>query len=95
MCFGNMGADSGTGVCFTRNPNNGARELYGEYLENAQGEDVVAGIRTPVPISRLNELNHEVYSELLRNVEILESNYHDMQDIEFTVQGNTAIITIE
>jgi pyruvate,orthophosphate dikinase len=56
---------------------------------------VVAGIRTPVPISRLNELNHEVCSELLRNVEILESNYHDMQDIEFTVQGNTAIITIE
>ena len=86
MCFGNMGADSGTGVCFTRNPNNGAPELYGEYLENAQGEDVVAGIRTPVPISRLQELNPEVYSELLRNVAILESNYHDMQDIEFTVQ---------
>ena len=86
MCFGNMGATSGTGVCFTRNPNTGARELYGEYLENAQGEDVVAGIRTPMPIARLKEVNPEVYEELLRNVDILEANYHDMQDIEFTVQ---------
>lgn len=79
MCFGNMGDTSGTGVCFTRNPNSGAKELYGEYLENAQGEDVVSGIRTPVPIARLKSINPEVYAELLRNVDILESQFHDMQ----------------
>jgi pyruvate, orthophosphate dikinase len=79
MCFGNMGDTSGTGVCFTRNPNTGTKELYGEYLENAQGEDVVAGIRTPVPIARLKDINPDVYNELIRNVDILESQFHDMQ----------------
>mmetsp|Transcript_28670 Transcript_28670/g.28996 ORF Transcript_28670/g.28996 Transcript_28670/m.28996 type:complete len:975 (+) Transcript_28670:109-3033(+) len=86
MCFGNMGDDSGTGVCFTRNPNTGEAVLYGEYLVNAQGEDVVAGIRTPEPISTLKDVLPEAYEELLKNVEILEKYYHDMQDIEFTIQ---------
>eukprot|EP00595_Chromulina_sp_UTEXLB2642_P000319 CAMPEP_0196761690 /NCGR_PEP_ID=MMETSP1095-20130614/996_1 /TAXON_ID=96789 ORGANISM="Chromulina nebulosa, Strain UTEXLB2642" /NCGR_SAMPLE_ID=MMETSP1095 /ASSEMBLY_ACC=CAM_ASM_000446 /LENGTH=933 /DNA_ID=CAMNT_0042111571 /DNA_START=182 /DNA_END=2983 /DNA_ORIENTATION=- len=86
MCFGNMGETSGTGVCFTRNPNTGDKELYGEYLVNAQGEDVVAGIRTPEPISKLKSAMPLVYSELLRNINILERHYNDMQDIEFTVQ---------
>lgn len=86
MVFGNMGETSGTGVCFTRNPNNGNHELYGEYLMNAQGEDVVAGIRTPTPIVKLQENMPQVYNELMQNVEILEKYYHDMQDIEFTVQ---------
>jgi pyruvate, orthophosphate dikinase len=86
MCFGNMGETSGTGVCFTRNPNTGVKELYGEYLANAQGEDVVAGIRTPSPISSLKSTMPAVYDDLIRNIDILEKNYHDMQDIEFTVQ---------
>lgn len=87
MCFGNMGDTSGTGVCFTRNPNTGEKKLYGEYLINAQGEDVVAGIRTPLPIEKLRDSLPEAYDELLRNVEILESHYRDMQDIEFTIQN--------
>ena len=77
---------SGTGVCFTRDPNTGKRLLYGEYLINAQGEDVVAGIRTPQPISTLKNALPLAYDELLKNVEILEGHYHDMQDIEFTIQ---------
>ena len=81
-----MGDTSGTGVCFSRNPNNGDNELYGEYLVNAQGEDVVAGIRTPIPIKHLKDTFPEVYLELLENVKILEHTFHDMQDIEFTVQ---------
>lgn len=86
MVFGNMGEDSGTGVCFTRNPANGDSKLYGEYLMNAQGEDVVAGIRTPKPISTLRDVNEEAYEELLRIRKALEEHYHDMQDIEFTIQ---------
>lgn len=86
MVFGNMGDTSGTGVCFTRNPNNGNKELYGEYLINAQGEDVVAGIRTPQPILALKDSLPTVYDELLTNIGILEKYYHDMQDIEFTIQ---------
>eukprot|EP00597_Dinobryon_sp_UTEXLB2267_P003687 CAMPEP_0170057456 /NCGR_PEP_ID=MMETSP0019_2-20121128/454_1 /TAXON_ID=98059 /ORGANISM="Dinobryon sp., Strain UTEXLB2267" /LENGTH=986 /DNA_ID=CAMNT_0010262165 /DNA_START=33 /DNA_END=2993 /DNA_ORIENTATION=+ len=86
MVFGNMGPTSGTGVCFTRNPNTGEHLLYGEYLINAQGEDVVAGIRTPEPISTLKDALPEAYAELMRNVNILEAYYHDMQDIEFTIQ---------
>jgi len=73
-------------VCFTRNPNTGERLLYGEYLINAQGEDVVAGIRTPQPIATLAQALPEAYAELLANVEKLEANFKDMQDIEFTVQ---------
>jgi len=86
MAFGNMGATSGTGVCFTRNPSNGEKRLYGEYLINAQGEDVVAGIRTPEPIERLSETLPEAYAQLIENCRILEAHYKDMQDIEFTVQ---------
>jgi len=86
MVFGNMGEDSGTGVCFTRNPNTGENKLYGEYLINAQGEDVVAGIRTPNPIATLKFALPEAYDELMTNVGILEKYYHDMQDIEFTIQ---------
>lgn len=86
MVFGNMGETSGTGVCFSRNPNTGENVLYGEYLINAQGEDVVAGIRTPLPIKKLHDTLPHAYDELVRNVATLESHYHDMQDIEFTIQ---------
>ncbi len=86
MVFGNMGDDSGTGVCFTRNPSNGDNEFYGEYLMNAQGEDVVAGIRTPQPISTLEQVNAKAYRELLEIRKKLEEHYRDMQDIEFTIQ---------
>ncbi len=86
MAFGNMGDDCATGVCFTRNPNSGVDEFYGEYLPNAQGEDVVAGIRTPYPISHLKETMPEVYQQLYDLCELLESHYKDMQDIEFTVE---------
>ncbi|PZN09011.1 MAG: pyruvate, phosphate dikinase [Bacillota bacterium] len=85
MVFGNTGPDSGTGVMFTRNPSTGARELYGEYLPNAQGEDVVAGIRTPEPIARLKEERPELYRQLEQVAQRLERHYRDMQDIEFTV----------
>jgi pyruvate,orthophosphate dikinase len=85
MVFGNMGEDSGTGVCFTRDPATGKNELYGEYLMNAQGEDVVAGIRTPQPISTLSEVNPEAFEELQKTREILEQHYKDMQDVEFTI----------
>jgi len=81
-----MGSTSGTGVLFTRDPNSGAHTLFGEYLVNAQGEDVVSGVRTPSHIAMLNEEMPEVYSELLKNVRILEKHFKDMQDIEFTVQ---------
>lgn len=86
MVFGNMGEDSGTGVCFTRNPSTGEPGLYGEYLVNAQGEDVVAGIRTPQDISTMAEALPDAYADLLRNTQLLERHYRDMQDIEFTVQ---------
>jgi pyruvate,orthophosphate dikinase len=86
MVFGNMGNTSGTGVCFTRNPSNGENKFYGEYLINAQGEDVVAGIRTPEPISRLEKDMPAIYKQLLEVRKKLEIHYKDMQDIEFTVQ---------
>ena len=86
MVFGNMGNNSGTGVAFTRDPNTGENVFYGDYLINAQGEDVVAGIRTPEPISRLQEEMPQVYDQLLAIREKLERHYKDMQDIEFTVQ---------
>ena len=86
MVFGNMGDTSGTGVCFTRDPNNGNNEIFGEFLINAQGEDVVAGIRTPKPISELKDIMPDVYTEFKKNTAILEEHYRDMQDIEFTIQ---------
>ena len=86
MVFGNMGDTSGTGVCFTRSPNDGEPNLFGEYLINAQGEDVVAGIRTPNPIAQLEEAMPDVYAEFKANTEILERHYGDMQDVEFTIQ---------
>ncbi|MCF6092791.1 pyruvate, phosphate dikinase [Microaerobacter geothermalis] len=86
MVFGNMGDDSGTGVAFTRNPSTGEKVLYGEYLINAQGEDVVAGIRTPQPIHRLKEEMPDVYRQFEQICHQLENHYKDMQDIEFTVE---------
>jgi pyruvate,orthophosphate dikinase len=86
MVFGNMGNDSGTGVAFTRDPGTGEKQLYGEYLLNAQGEDVVAGIRTPSKISRLQEELPEVYLQFREIAQRLEQHYHDMQDLEFTVE---------
>ena len=86
MVFGNMGAGSGTGVAFTRNPSTGKKELYGEYLLNAQGEDVVAGIRTPNPISQLRKELPEVYDQFASIAGLLEQHYHDMQDCEFTIE---------
>ena len=86
MVFGNMGNDSGTGVAFTRNPSTGEKKLYGEYLMNAQGEDVVAGIRTPEPIDHLRQTNEAVYNEFVKTAETLEKHYRDMQDMEFTIE---------
>ncbi|MFN4244788.1 MAG: pyruvate, phosphate dikinase [Brevinematia bacterium] len=86
MVFGNMGEDSGTGVGFTRNPNTGEKEFYAEFLPNAQGEDVVAGIRTPMKIDELKRRLPEVYDQLLKAAELLEKHYKDVQDIEFTVE---------
>ncbi len=92
MVFGNMGEESGTGVCFTRDPSNGENVFYGEYLMNAQGEDVVAGIRTPRPISDLSRDNPRAYAELLDIRGTLERHYKDMQDIEFTIQNGELFI---
>lgn len=86
MVFGNMGDTSGTGVAFTRNPSTGENEFYGEFLMNAQGEDVVAGIRTPLPISDLKRENKKLYDQLEKVRKTLEQHYHDMMDIEFTIQ---------
>ena len=86
MVFGNMGEDSGTGVGFTRNPSTGIKEHYGEYLLNAQGEDVVAGIRTPLPLFKLKNDLPEVYEELIKIVKLLEKHYRDVQDYEFTIE---------
>ena len=86
MVFGNMGETSGTGVAFTRNPATGEKKFYGEFLLNAQGEDVVAGIRTPQPIEKLKEIMPEVYDQLLDVVNKLEHHFRDMQDLEFTIQ---------
>lgn len=88
MVFGNMGNTSGTGVLFTRNPSTGEKKLYGEFLLNAQGEDVVAGIRTPEDLDTMKYCMPEAYNELVENCEILERHYKDMMDIEFTVQEN-------
>ncbi len=87
MVFGNMGDTSGTGVAFTRNPSTGERKMYGEYLLNAQGEDVVAGIRTPDPISHLEDAMPEVYAEFIEISNKLENHYRDMQDMEFTIEN--------
>ncbi len=86
MVFGNMGNDCGTGVAFTRNPATGEKKLFGEFLMNAQGEDVVAGIRTPSPISELEKTMPEAYNEFVRISTNLEQHYHDMQDMEFTIE---------
>ena len=89
MVFGNRGDTSATGVCFTRNPSTGAQELYGEFLVNAQGEDVVAGIRTPKPLAEMEEVLPEAYTQLVQTMHDLEAHYKDMQDIEFTVEDGT------
>ncbi|MFZ1322699.1 MAG: pyruvate, phosphate dikinase [Ignavibacteria bacterium] len=86
MVFGNLGDTSGTGVAFTRNPSNGEDEFYGEYLMNAQGEDVVAGIRTPLPISELKKAKPKMYAQLEKVRKSLEKHYKDMMDVEFTIQ---------
>ena len=86
MVFGNKGARSGTGVCFTRDPATGEARLFGEFLPDAQGEDVVAGIRTPLPIEEMRESMADAYEELVETLARLEAHYREMQDIEFTVE---------
>ena len=93
MVFGNMGDDCGTGVAFSRNPATGENKIYGEFLMNAQGEDVVAGIRTPMTIDKLAEINKDAYDEFVRSAKKLENHYKDMQDLEFTIEhGNLYIL---
>ncbi|WP_027365432.1 pyruvate, phosphate dikinase [Desulfotruncus alcoholivorax] len=92
MAFGNLGNDCGTGVAFTRNPSTGVNELYGEYLINAQGEDVVAGIRTPQPIATLKDEMPEVYKQFVETCNLLEKHYRNMQDIEFTIERGKLFI---
>ncbi len=92
MVFGNFGEDSGTGVCFSRDPSTGKKVFYGEYLMNAQGEDVVAGIRTPEKIASLQKKNLEIYNELVGLKDKLEAHYKDMQDMEFTIQQGKLFI---
>ncbi len=92
MVFGNRGESSGTGVCFTRDPATGEKRLYGEFLSNAQGEDVVAGIRTPEPIELMRERMPEAFDQLLETLALLESHYRDLQDIEFTVEEGRLFI---
>jgi len=87
MVFGNLGDTSGTGVAFTRNPSTGENEIFGEFLVNAQGEDVVAGIRTPRPVKELREWNRKVYDELVEMKWVLEEHFKDMQDLEFTIEN--------
>src|SRR5437879_9898542 len=89
MVFGNTGNTSGTGVAFTRDPNTGENIFYGDYLINAQGEDVVAGIRTPEPIAKLDSEMPKVYKQLMDIRQTLEKHYKKMQDIEITVQEGT------
>ncbi len=86
MVFGNMGNTSGTGVAFTRDPSTGEKKLYGEYLINAQGEDVVAGIRTPQKIETLQQVMPEVYEQFVNIAQTLENHYRDMQDMEYTIE---------
>ncbi len=92
MVFGNMGSSSGTGVAFTRNPSTGENKLYGEYLIDAQGEDVVAGIRTPSPIAKLKEEMPKSYAEFDKLTQILEKHYRDVQDVEFTIENGKLYI---
>jgi pyruvate,orthophosphate dikinase len=92
MVFGNMGEDCGTGVCFTRNPSTGKKEFYGEFLMNAQGEDVVAGIRTPIELKKLNKVMPKAYKQLTSLMTRLEKHYKDMQDMEFTIQNKVLYI---
>src|SRR5699024_1734824 len=92
MVFGNMGETSGTGVAFSRNPATGENKLFGEFLMNAQGEDVVAGIRTPQPISHLEDVMPEIYEQFLNISENLENHYKDMQDLEFTIENKKLYI---
>ncbi|MBQ0043010.1 MAG: pyruvate, phosphate dikinase [Lachnospiraceae bacterium] len=87
MVFGNLNDESGTGVAFTRDPATGEKKLMGEFLKNAQGEDVVAGVRTPMPISQMEQEFPEAYAEFIKVCDILENHYHDMQDMEFTVEN--------
>jgi pyruvate,orthophosphate dikinase len=87
MVFGNLGMDSGTGVAFTRDPASGQQGVYGDYLQNAQGEDVVAGIRSTVPLAELEQIDKKSYDELLQIMETLENHYRDLCDIEFTIEG--------
>ena len=87
MVFGNLNDESGTGVAFTRDPATGEKKLMGEFLKNAQGEDVVAGVRTPMPIAQMEQEFPEAYEEFIKVCEILENHYHDMQDMEFTVEN--------
>lgn len=89
MVFGNTGEESGSGVAFTRNPASGENEFYGEFLMNAQGEDVVAGVRTPAPVAALHDVMPAAFNELMRIREVLENHFHDMQDFEFTIQDRT------
>src|ERR1700760_1420730 len=86
MVFGNGGMDSGTGVAFTRDPASGAQGVYGDYLQNAQGEDVVAGIRNTVPLAELANIDKKSYDKLLQIMQTLEEHYRDLCDIEFTVE---------
>src|SRR4051812_28693415 len=88
MVFGNLGEDSGTGVAFTRDPGSGAQGVYGDYLQNAQGEDVVAGIRNTVPLADLESIDEGAYTELMETMSKLESHYRDLCDIEFTIERN-------
>src|SRR5947199_6786322 len=89
MVFSNTRDDAGTGVALTRDPSTGTKGIYGEFLPNAQGEDVVAGIRTPKPISLMRELAPEAYAQLVETLDRLEAHYRDMQDIEYTVEEGT------
>ena len=86
MAFGNMGDNCGTGVAFTRDPATGENKLMGEFLTNAQGEDVVAGVRTPMPIEEMAQKFPQAYKDFVKVCETLENRYHDMQDMEFTVE---------
>ena len=88
MVFGNLGSDSGTGVAFTRDPASGQQGVYGDYLQNAQGEDVVAGIRNTVPLADLEQIDKPAYDELMTTMETLENHYRDLCDIEFTIENN-------
>ncbi len=92
MVFGNMGDNSGTGVAFTRDPATGENKLLGEYLINAQGEDVVAGIRTPQKIATLENIMPDIYKQFVETADKLEKHYRDMQDIEFTIEKRKTVL---